>query len=57
MTTKMAQKSKEKSGNRKINVRSIRKRAQEIYLKRTERGAAGDADSDWRQAEDELMNQ
>ena len=57
MTTKKVSTTKKTSAKKKVGVRSIRKRAQEIYLKRTEEGIAGDADSDWRQAEDELVNQ
>jgi len=52
----MAQKNKEKTVKRKINVRSIRKRAAEIYHRRIEEGTPGDAESDWFQAEEELMN-
>jgi len=52
----MAQKNKEKTSKRKIDVRSIRKRAAEIYRRRMEEGNPGDAESDWLQAEQELMN-
>lgn len=57
MTTKKASTSKTASPKRKVDIRSIRKRAQEIYIKRIEHGTPGDADSDWLQAEEELMNQ
>jgi len=52
---KAAPKSKAASGKRKISESAIRKRAEEIYQRRTENGIPGDADSDWRQAEEELM--
>jgi len=42
---------------KRITEASIRKRAEEIYKKRMEAGLPGDADSDWRQAEQELRNQ
>ena len=57
MTTKKVSKSKTVSSKRKVDARSIRKRAQEIYLNRIEEGTPGDADSDWFQAEEELRNQ
>jgi hypothetical protein len=63
MATKKAPASKKAATVKKAPTRkriteaSIRKRAQEIYLKRMEEGLPGDADSDWRQAEKELRNQ
>lgn len=56
MTTKKVSTSKTVAPKRKVDVRSIRKRAQEIYLKRIEEGTPGDSDSDWLQAEEELLN-
>lgn len=56
MATKEDQTGKKSSGNRKISMRSIRERAEEIYHRRTEEGTPGDADSDWSQAERELTN-
>jgi hypothetical protein len=57
MVTKKESTTKKVSAKKKAGIRSIRKRAQEIYLKRKEEGTPGDADSDWFQAEEELMNQ
>jgi len=57
MTTKKASTSKKAAAKKKIGVQDIRNRAQEIYHKRMEEGTPGDADSDWLQAEQELMNQ
>ena len=57
MTTEKVTTTKKTSAKKKVGVGSIRKRAQEIFLKRTEEGATGDADSDWLQAEEELKNQ
>jgi hypothetical protein len=45
---------KKASTSKRITEASIRKRAEQIYLKRMEEGIPGDADSDWRQAEQEL---
>lgn len=41
---------------KKISLDIIRKRAHEIYLNRIKKGTPGDADSDWQQAQNELMN-
>ena len=57
MTTKKATTKKVESAKKKVGIRTIRKRAQEIYLKRMEEDTPGDAESDWLQAEEELMNQ
>jgi hypothetical protein len=58
MTTKKVSTGKKKSSvKKKVGVRSIRKRAQEIYLRRIEEGSPGDSESDWLQAEEELMRQ
>jgi hypothetical protein len=57
MTTKKASTSKKVSAKKKVGIREIRKRAQEIYLRRIEDGTPGDAESDWLQAEEDLMNQ
>ena len=57
MATKKESTAKKVSAGKKVGIRSIRKRAQEIYLKRIEEGTPGDADSDWHQAEKELQNQ
>ena len=56
MATKKAPVEKKAPAKKRITERSIRKRAEEIYLKRMEEGIPGDADSDWRQAEQELRN-
>lgn len=56
MTSKNVSKPKRTSAKKKVGVGAIRKRAEEIYLQRIEEGTPGDADSDWLQAEDELMN-
>jgi hypothetical protein len=56
MSSKKVQTSKKAPAKRKADIRSIRKRAQEIYLKRMEEGTPGDAESDWYQAEEELNN-
>ena len=63
MATKKAPASKKASTVKKATTRkriteaAIRKRAEEIYLKRMKEGTAGDADSDWQQAEQELTKQ
>lgn len=57
MTGKKVSKPKRTSVKKKVGIQAIRKRAEEIYLKRIEEGTPGDADSDWLQAEEELMNQ
>ena len=57
MTGKKVSKPKRAPVKKKVGIRAIRKRAEEIYLKRIEEGTPGDADSDWLQAEEELMNQ
>jgi hypothetical protein len=56
MAQKMAPKSKAAPARRKISERSIRERAEEIYRRRMEEGTPGDSDSDWHQAEQELLN-
>ena len=56
MATKKAAISKKAPSRRRVTEKSIRKRAEEIYLKRMEEGTPGDADSDWRQAEQELRS-
>ena len=48
---------KKPPARKRVTERSIRKRAEEIYLKRMEEGTPGDADSDWSQAEQELGSQ
>jgi len=57
MATKKAPVGKKAPVRKRITEASIRKRAEEIYKKRMEAGLPGDADSDWRQAEQELRNQ
>ena len=57
MTTKKVSTPKNVSAKKKVGIRAIRERAEEIYRKRVEEGTPGDADSDWLQAEEELMNQ
>lgn len=57
MTAKKVSTGEKASSRKKPGVRAISKRAEEIYLKRIEEGTPGDADSDWLQAEEELMNQ
>ena len=57
MATKKTPTSKKGPVKRRVTERSIRKRAEEIYLKRMEEGTPGDADSDWRKAEQELRSQ
>ena len=47
---------KKAPAKKRVTEGSIRKRAEEIYLKRMEEGIQGDADSDWQQAEQELRN-
>jgi len=48
---------KKASTSKRITEASIRKRAEQIYQKRMKEGIPGDADSDWRQAEQELRKQ
>ena len=57
MATKKAPASKKAPVKRRVTERAIRTRAEEIYMKRMEEGIPGDADSDWRQAEEELRSQ
>jgi hypothetical protein len=57
MTTRKVSTGRKASVKKKVGVRSIRKRAQEIYLRRIEEGSPGDSESDWLQAEEELMRQ
>ena len=42
---------------KRITEAAIRKRAEQIYQKRMKEGLPGDAESDWRQAEQELRKQ
>jgi len=56
MATKKETTSKKAPVKRRVTEQSIRKRAEEIYLKRMEEGTPGDADSDWNQAEEELRS-
>lgn len=51
---KQAQLGKKVAPKKRITEKTIRKRAEEIYLRRMKEGIPGDADSDWRQAEEEL---
>ena len=53
-TSKKATVSKKAPARKKIDEGLIRERAEEIYRRRVEEGAPGDADSDWFQAEEEL---
>jgi len=57
MAIKKAPASKKAPAKRRVTEKSIRKRAEEIYLKRMEEGIPGDAESDWQQAEKELRSQ
>ena len=54
--SKQKKKVKTNSVNRESGLAVIRNRTHEIYLKRIKNGIQGDADSDWLQAEKELMN-
>ena len=56
MATKKVSAGKTTANQKKISLEVIRNRAHEIYLKRIKKGTPGDADSDWLQAEKELMN-
>jgi hypothetical protein len=56
-TAKKAVPTKKAPVKRRITESSIRKRAEEIYQKRIKEGIPGDADSDWRLAEEELRKQ
>ena len=53
MATKKTTTTKNAS-KKKVTKDEIRKKAQEIYDVRIKKGIAGDADSDWRQAEKDL---
>jgi hypothetical protein len=56
MATKKASAAKTTATKKKISLEVIRNRAHDIYLKRIKKRMHGDADSDWFQAEKELMN-
>ena len=55
MATKKQIPRKKTSGKPKASQQSIKKRAQEIYEERISKGIEGTAESDWLQAEKELM--
>jgi hypothetical protein len=56
MATKKVPTSKTSSAKKKISFDIIRNRVHDIYLRRIKKGIHGDQDSDWYQAEKELMN-
>ena len=56
MGRKKGSTSKSNKVKKKIINDVIRKRADEIYQNRIKKGINGDADSDWLQAEKEIMN-
>jgi hypothetical protein len=56
MATRKVSTGKTSSVKKKISLEVIRDRAHDIYLKRIKKGVHGDANSDWLQAEKELMN-
>lgn len=56
MAARKAPADKKAPVKKRVTEGSIRKRAEEIYLKRMDEGIQGDADSDWQQAEQELRN-
>ena len=56
MARKKDSTSKSNKVKKKIINDVIRKRADEIYRNRIEKGIRGDADADWSQAEKEIMN-
>jgi len=53
-TNKKVSTTKKAPASKRVTESSIRKRAEEIYMKRIAEGIPGDADSDWQQAEQEL---
>lgn len=53
---KKAPVSKKAPAKRRVTERAIRKRAEEIYLKRMKDGSPGNPESDWLKAEQELRN-
>ena len=55
-TKKTVKGSKKSSDVKKNRLELIRNRAYELFLKRIKHGNPGDAESDWFQAEKELMN-
>lgn len=56
MATKKVSTGKTTTKKKKISDDLIHERAHQIYLKRIMNGTPGDEQSDWLQAEDELMN-
>jgi len=54
MATKKTSTKRKTVSKKKISEDDIRNKAQEIYNNRIKEGIAGDADSDWVQAEKEL---
>jgi len=56
MTSKKTSTSKTTLGKKKIPPDLIHDRAHQIYFKRMMDGSPGDAESDWLQAENELMS-
>ena len=56
MTKKKNPKGKSARRNTKFTDEVIRNKANEIYTNRIKKGIPGDADSDWKQARNELMN-
>ena len=56
MATKKASTGKTVSSKKRISLDVIRNKAQDIYFKRIKKGIEGNAESDWLQAEKELMN-
>jgi hypothetical protein len=56
MAKKKNPKDKSTRVKKKIDNALIRKKANEIYMNRIKKGIARDADSDWIQAKNELMN-
>ena len=56
MAKKENPKGKSARGNTKFTDEVIRNKANEIYKNRIKKGIQGDAESDWNQARNELMN-
>ena len=55
MATKKVLESKKKATSKKIDHKLVQQRAHENYLKRIQNGTPGDTETDWLQAEKELM--